>query len=62
MKEYLDKQGIAKPTIQKMLSASEQSRFIGKLITSNILKTEGHGWVVIDKMMAQSMMIMRGVE
>jgi phage/plasmid primase-like uncharacterized protein len=62
MKEYLDKQGISKPTIQKMLSASEQSRFIGKLITSNILRSTEHGWAVQDKMMAQTMLIMRGVE
>jgi putative DNA primase/helicase len=61
-KEYLDKQGIAKATVQKMLNPSESSRFIGKLINSNILRSEGHGWVVNDKLMAQSMLIMRGVE
>jgi putative DNA primase/helicase len=62
MKEYLDKQEIAKATVQKMLNPSESSRFMGKLINSNILRTEGHGWVVSDKLMAQSMMIMRGAE
>ena len=62
LKEYLDKQDIAKATVQKMLNPSESSRFIGKLINSNILRSEGHGWVVNDKLMAQSMMIMRGVE
>ena len=61
-KEYLDKQDIAKATVQKMLNPSESSRLIGKLINSNILRSEGHGWVVNDKLMAQSMMIMRGVE
>jgi putative DNA primase/helicase len=59
-KEYLDKQGIAKATVQKMLNSNETSRLIGKLINSNILRTEGHGWVVNDKLMAQSMLIMRG--
>jgi streptomycin 6-kinase len=62
LKEYLDKQDIAKATVQKMLNPSESSRLIGKLINSNILRSEGHGWVVNDKLMAQSMMIMRGVE
>jgi hypothetical protein len=61
-KEYLDKQGIAKATAQKMLNSNETSRLIGKLINSNILRSEGHGWVVNDKLMAQSMLIMRGVE
>jgi phage/plasmid primase-like uncharacterized protein len=60
MKEYLDKQGISKATIQKMLNPSEISRFIGKLINSNILRTTEHGWVVNDKVMAESMRIMRG--
>ena len=59
-KEYLNKQGIAKATVQKMLNPSESSRLIGKLINSNILRSEGHGWVVNDKLMAQSMLIMRG--
>lgn len=59
-KEYLDKQGIAKATVQKMLNSNETSRLIGKLINSNILRTESHGWVVNDKLMAQSMLIMRG--
>ena len=62
LKEYLDKQDIAKATVQKMLNPSESSRLIGKLINSNILRSEGHGWVVNDKLMAQSMLIMRGVE
>ena len=62
MKEYLDKQEIAKATVQKMLNPSESSRFMGKLINSNILKSTEHGWVVSDKLMAQSMMIMRGAE
>jgi phage/plasmid primase-like uncharacterized protein/KaiC/GvpD/RAD55 family RecA-like ATPase len=62
MKEYLEKQNISKTTAQKMLNPSESSRFIGKLINSNILKSMDHGWVVIDKLMAQSMMIMRGTD
>jgi putative DNA primase/helicase len=59
LKEYLDKQGIAKATVQKMLNSNETSRLIGKLINSNILRTEAHGWVVNDQLMVQSMMIMR---
>jgi putative DNA primase/helicase len=62
LKQYLDKQGIAKATIQKMLNSNETSRLIGKLINSNILNTEAHGWVVNDKLMAQSMLIMRDSE
>jgi hypothetical protein len=60
MKEYLDKQGISKAAIQKMLNPSESSRFLAKLINSNILSTEGHGWAVNDQLMAQSMLLMRG--
>ena len=59
LKEYLDKQGIAKAAVQKMLNSNETSRLIGKLINSNILRTEAHGWVVNDQLMVQSMMIMR---
>jgi putative DNA primase/helicase len=59
LKEYLDKQGIAKATVQKMLNSNETSRLVGKLINSNILRTEAHGWVVNDQLMVQSMMIMR---
>lgn len=60
MKEYLDKQGISKAAIQKMLNPSETSRFIGKLINSNILRSTEHGWVVNDKVMAESMRILKG--
>jgi len=57
LKEYLDKQDISKNTIQKMINPGETSRFIGKLINSNILSSNENGWVVNDKMMAQAMMI-----
>jgi len=57
LKEYLDKQDISKNTIQKMINPNETSRFIGKLINSNILSSNENGWVVNDKMMAQAMMI-----
>lgn len=59
LKEYLDKQGITKATVQKMLNPSESSRLIGRLINSNILKSSEHGWLVNDQLMVQSMMIMR---
>lgn len=59
LKEYLDKQGISKSNIQKMINPSETSRFIGKLINSNILSSNEHGWVVNDKVMAQSMVVMK---
>jgi hypothetical protein len=62
LKEYLDKQGIAKATVQKMLSPSEPYRFIGKLINANILKSSEHGWLVNDQLMINSMIIMRGAE
>ena len=62
LKEYLDKQGIAKANVQKMLSPSEPYRFIGKLINANILKSSEHGWVVNDQLMINSMIIMRGSE
>jgi len=60
MKEYLEKQNISKTNAQKMLNPSESSRFMGKLINANILKSTEHGWVVSDKLMAQSMLVMRG--
>lgn len=54
IKEKLD---LSEATAKQHMKPSEQDRFIGTLTTAEIIKPEGHGWVVICPEMASQMLL-----
>lgn len=55
---YLTTQkGFSEANAKQAIKPSVTNKLIGVLIVSDIIKPEGHGWVVIDPEMAQAMML-----
>ena len=58
----LESDGMAKRTIENMMTPSYETKTIGSLMLSNLIVKRESGWVVVDAVWAAAMMLNRGAK